>query len=220
MIKLHQLLFILFFSIFSNLNGQNTSEVLTKNRWSSYDNFAVIDFLENGKAEIQYAYCTYCQGNKETLDWELQGKMLKLGTDTLQIDQVSNEEITTKQNNQLFTFKNVKKLKKSKLKKQTIQQFLLSKQQLNFNSQKAATSSKMKVQFNANGKMWLERPKYKGQWALKSFFGDLFLIYIHRNTVNRNYPLLKIDSYKKGKLVAHSIPNIKGAQPVRVEIKK
>ncbi len=220
MIKLHQLLLIIFLGCFSNLNGQNIEEILIKNRWSTYDNFAVVDFLADGKAEMQYAYCTYCQGNKETLEWELSGKTLRLGEDTLQIVTANNEEVITNQNGQQFAFKNIKKLKKTKLKKEAIQQFLVSKTQLNFENKTATETTKQKVQFTANGKMWLDQPKFRGQWAVKSFFGDLFLIYIHRNTVNRNYPLVKINSYKKGKLTAQSIPSIKQGQPVQIEIRK
>jgi len=220
MIKVHQLLFILFLGCFSNLNGQNISETLTKNRWSTYNNFAVIDFSESGKAEIQYAYCTYCQGNKETLEWEVQGKMLKLGSDTLLIEQATDTEISATQNNQLFTFKNIKQLKKSKLKKETIHQFLVSKSQLSFDRNKEGIDARQIVQFTSDGKMWLGQPKFRGQWALKSFFGDLFLVYVHRNTVNRNYPLIKITSYKKGRLVAHSIPSFKGSQAIQIEISK
>lgn len=218
MTKVHQLFIIIFFGYFPALHGQHINEILTKYQWSAYDNFAVIDFMENGKAEIEYAYCTYCQGNKETLDWTLADKLLIIGKDSLTIQSASKNEIKTFQQHQLFTLKNVAKLKATKLRKAAIKDFLVSKKQLKMRT-KEATLPKA-VDFTENGKMWLDKPEYRGQWALKSFYGDLFLIYIHRNTVNRDFPLLKIQSLKKGKLVGQSIPSMLTGEGAVLEIEQ
>lgn len=219
MIKVHQFFVMLFLCCFSNSYGQNIKEILTKNQWSAYDNFAVIQFLENGKAEIEYAYCTYCQGNKEIVDWTLRDKILTMGKDSLNIQTANKNEIKTSQYNQIFTLTQLSKIKATKLKKEDILSFLVSNEQLNITvkSIKFDNNSKQPVQFQKNGKMWLDSPNYRGQWALKYFYGNLFLVYIHRNTINRDFPLLKIKSLKKGKLIGQPIPSITKGAPFFLE---
>lgn len=217
MIKVQSLLFILFFFSAFLLKGQNVEQLLVENRWSAFDNFAIIDFFENGQAEIEYAYCSYCKTNKDTLNWHIADKLLILEEDSLTIQSASNNEINTIQS---FTLKNVKKLKKTKLKKEVVQKFLVGEKPLNVNIE-SKTSDKQAsqlIQFDDNGKMWIDDPKYKGQWALKSFYGNLFLIYLHRNSVNRKFPLIKVTSLKKGKLVGQPIPSITAGVPFILEI--
>jgi len=222
MIKLQTLLFFLFFFQISFINAQNINQKLVENRWSIYENFAIIDFFENGLAELEYAYCSHCNTNKDTVSWSLSDKILVIGEDTLAIKLFSNNEITTSQYNQLFLFKNVNKLKETKLKKELIQQFLVSEAPMNISvkSLKFDNGQKQSIQFYNNGKMWLDDPKYKGQWAVKSFYGDLFLIYLHRKAVNRQFPLLKVKSLKKGKFIGQPIPSIKQGSPFVLEISK
>ena len=215
MIKLQSLLFILFFLSASLLKGQDVNQILLENRWSVYDNFAIIDFFPDGQAELEYAYCSYCKTNKDTVAWELLDKMLLIGEDTLKIHSASSNEIKTNQYSQLFIFKNIEKLKETKLNKVEIQQFLVTDKPLNIKvkSPQFNNSIKQPIQFAENGKMWLDNPKFKGQWAIKSFYGDLFLIYLHRKAVNRKFPLLKVKELKKGKFVGQPIPSVKNGCP-------
>ena len=216
MIKVQSLLFILFFFCASLLKGQDVNQILLENRWSAYDNFAIIDFFENGQAELEYAYCSYCKTNTDTVDWKVQDKLLVIGEDTLTIKSASANEITT---NQPFSLKNVNKLKKGKLKKEIVQKFLVAYAPLKLKTeQKGSDKVTQLIKFDENGRMWLDDPKYKGQWALKSFYGELFLIYVHRNSVNREFPLLKIKSLKKGKLIGQPIPSASKGVPFVLEI--
>jgi len=217
MIKVHSLLFILFFFSSSLLKGQGVNQLLLENRWSAYDNFAVIDFFENGQAELEYAYCSYCKTNTDTVNWKLLGNVLLIGEDSLTIVATSIEEIKT---NQSFSLKNINQLKKSKLKKDIIKKFLVGYAPLKLKTENTASDSRARllIKFDENGRMWLDNPKYKGQWALKSFYGDLFLIYLHRNSINRRFPLLKIKSLKKGRLIGQSIPCDEAGAPFTLEI--
>ncbi len=220
MIKLQSLLFILFFSSASLLNGQNINRILIENRWSAYDNFAVIDFFENGQAQLEYAYCSYCKTTKDTFNWNLSDKLLVIGEDSLTIKSATKNEIKTAQYKNQFVFQNVKKLKETKLKKSAVESFLTTDTPLTIKvkSNKFDNSLKQPIKFNSNGKMWLDDPKYKGQWALKSFYGELFLIYLHRKTVNRKFPLLKIKALKQGELIGQPIPSIKNGAPFMLVI--
>ena len=221
MIKVQSILFILFLFSVTLVKGQDINKLLVENRWSAYDNFAVINFFNDNLAEIEYAYCSYCQTNKDTLNWHLSDKILVIGEDSLVIKSASRTEISTFQNAQSFLLKNVTKLKPTKLKKNDVQQYLMTDTPLyiKVNSKKFDNANmKQPVKFNTNGKMWLDDPKYRGQWAIKSFYGDLFLVYLHRMAVNRNFPLLKINSLKKNKMIVQPIPSIKRGAPFVVEI--
>ncbi len=222
MIKLQSLLFILFFLSASILKGQNINRILLENRWSAFDNFAIIDFFENGQAQLEYAYCSYCNTTKDTVNWQLSEKILIIGEDSLTIKSATTNEIKTAQYKSEFVFKNVKRLKETKLKKSEVQSFLMTDTPLNIKvkSSKFDNSIKQRIKFHNNGKMWLDDPKYKGQWALKSFYGDLFLIYLHRKAVNRKFPLLKIKELKKGEFIGQPIPSIKYGAPFVLVISK
>ncbi len=212
--------FILCFLLFSNLNAQNIDKILVENRWSAYDNFAMVDFQENGKAIIEYAYCSYCKGNIDTLNWQLNDRLLQLGEDTLKITSASNNEIVTQQYGHQFNFKNIKKIKATKLKKEAIINHLVTDIPLSItaNNPKSSNGELQDIQFKSNGKMWIENPKFRGQWAIKSFYSQYFLIYINRYSVNRDFPLLHIKSLKKGKLIAQSIPSITKGNPIVLAI--
>ncbi len=221
MIKVNSCLFLPFFFFSFNLNAQNIEKILIDNQWTAFDNFAVIDFKENGKAVIEYAYCSYCQGNMDTLDWKLQNRLLILGVDSLKITTASNNEVMTQQYGHRFYFKNLKKIKASKLKKADIMNHLVTDIPLTikvntgqFNNSK----NHQDVLFKANGRMWIEDPKYRGQWAIKSFYNQFFLVYINRFAVNRDFPLLSIKSLKKGKLIGQPIPSITKGTPFVLEI--
>jgi len=222
MIKVQSLLFILFLMSVSLLQAQDINRILLENRWSAYDNFAIIDFFADAQAEIEYAYCSFCTTNKDTVNWNLSEKTLVIGADSLEIKSATNSEIKTLQYNEPFVFKNVKRLKETKLKKTEVQKFLVVDQQLGIKKKNKnfENATQQPIKFNANGKMWIEDPKIKGQWALKSFYGDLFLIYLHRKAVNRNFPLLKIISLKKGKFIGQPIPSLKQGTPFVLEISK
>ncbi|GEM_PF-6746409 len=212
--------FILCFLLFSNLTAQNIDKILVENRWSAYDNFAMVDFQENGKAIIEYAYCSYCKGNIDTLNWQLNDRLLQLGEDTLKITSASNNEIVTQQYGHQFNFKNIKKIKATKLKKEAIINHLVTDIPLSItaNNPKSSNGELQDIQFKSNGKMWIENPKFRGQWAIKSFYSQYFLIYINRYSVNRDFPLLHIKSLKKGKLIAQSIPSITKGAPIVLAI--
>lgn len=221
MIKVQSLLFILFCSSISLLHGQDVNQTLLENRWSAYDNFVIFDFFANGQVELEYAYCSHCKTNKDTLNWNLSNEILVVGEDSLVIKSATKNEIKTFQYKQAFLLKNVNKLKESKLKKTAISQFLITDTPLKskLKSTKFDLNTKEEsIQFNINGKMWIEDAKYKGQWALKSFYGDLFLIYLHRKAINRKFPLLKIISLKKGKFIGQPIPSIRQGAPFVLEI--
>lgn len=212
--------FILCFLFLSNLNAQNINKILVENRWSAYDNFAMVDFQENGKAIVEYAYCSYCKGNMDTLTWQLTDQLLQLGEDSLKITSASNNEIVTQQNGRAFNFKNSKKIKATKLKKEDIINHLVTDIPLSIKviSTKFSNGKVQDIQFKSNGKMWIETPKFRGQWAIKSFYNQYFLIYINRYTINRDFPLLHLKSLKKGKLIAQSIPSIAKEAPIVLEI--
>lgn len=219
--KATSFLFILCFLFFSKLNAQKINKILVENRWSAYDNFAMVDFQEDGKAIIEYAYCSYCKGNMDTLDWQLNGRLLKLGADSLKITSATNNEVQTEQYGHRFNFKNIKKIKASKLKKVDIINHLVTDIPLSIkvSSIKFSNSEPHDIQFKSNGKMWIEDPKYRGQWAIKSFYSQYFLIYINRYTLNRDFPLLWVKSLKKGKLIGQPIPSITKGSPFILEIK-
>lgn len=220
MIKANPFLFLLCLLFFSNLNAQDTEKILVDNQWSAYDGFAIVDFQENGKALLEYAYCSYCKGNVDTLDWQLSGQLLKLGEDSLNVKSATKNEVITEQYGHQFKFKNIKKIKASKLQKDELINYLVTDIPLSIkvNSIKFSNAQAQDLQFKSNGKMWIENPKYRGQWALKSFYGQYFLIYINRFTVNRDFPLLHIKSLKKGKLMGQPIPSIKQGSPFVLEI--
>jgi len=222
MIKLQSLLFILFFFCTSLLKGQDVNRILLENRWSAYDNFAIIDFFANGQAEMEFAYCSFCKTNKDTVNWNLLDKKLIIGEDSLVIVTASKNEIKTIQFAQSFIFKNVKRLKKSKFTKSEVKQVLMVDTPLGLmvKSKKFDNDSRQSIKFNADGKMWIDDPKIKGQWAIKSFYGDLFLIYLHRKTVNRKFPLLKVKSLKNGKFIGQPIPSLRQGTPFVLEIAK
>lgn len=222
MIKANPILFILFLFNLSTLNAQNISKILVDNQWFAYDNFAIVDFQEDGKAVFEYAYCSYCKGNIDTLDWKLTDQLFMLGGDSLSIKTANSSEIITEQYGNSFIFKNIKKIKASKLKKEAIINHLVGEKPLSIkvNSTKFKSDKVQTVQFKSNGKMWLEDPKYRGQWAVKTFYGQHFLIYINRFSVNRDFPLLKIKSLKKGKLIGQPIPSITKGSPFVLEISK
>ena len=211
MIKANPFYFILCLLSFSNLNAQNIEKTLVDNQWSAYDGFAVVDFQGNGKALLEYAYCSYCKGNVDTLDWQLSEQLLILGADSLSIISATNNDITTQQYGHSFNLKNIKKVKSSKLKKEALISHLVRDKPLSIKG----NNQTQNIQFKSNGKMWIENPKYRGQWAIKSFYGQYFLIYINRFTVDRNFPLLRIKSLKKSKLIGLPIPSIRmGASSV------
>ena len=214
--KVSSFLFILCLLSFSQLNAQKIDKILIKNQWAAYDNFAVVDFQENGKAIIEYAYCSYCKGNMDTLDWQLNDRLLTLGTDNLNIISATNNEVQTEQYGHSFNFLNIKKIKTSKIKKEDIINHLVTDIPLSIKANSDNTTQD--IQFKSNGKMWIDHPKYRGQWAIKSFYDQYFLIYINRFTVNRNFPLLHIKSLKKGKLIGQSIPSITKGAPLVLEI--
>ena len=218
--KVSFFLLILFLSLFSNLNAQKIEKILIKNQWAAFDNFAVIDFKESGKAIIEYAYCSYCEGNIDTLDWQLNNRLLTLGSDSLNIKNANNNIIVTEQYGHSFSFKNIKKVKASKLKKVDIINHLVTDIPLSIrvSSTQFTNDKTQDIQFKANGKMWIENPKYRGQWAIKSFYNQYFLIYINRYTVNRDFPLLCIKSIDKGKLIGQPIPSIRKGRPFVLEI--
>lgn len=220
MIKVNPFLFIFCLLFFSNLNAQNIEKTLVDNQWSAYDGFAVVDFQENGKVLLEYAYCSYCKGNVDTLDWQLSGQLLILGEDSLKIKSTTKNEVITQQYGHSFNFKNIKKIKASKLKKEALMNHLVTDIPLSIkvNSTKFSNSNTQDIQFKSNGKMWIENPKYRGQWAIKSFYGQYFLVYINRYTVNRDFPLLRIKSLKKGTLVGVPIPSITKGAPFFLEI--
>lgn len=220
MIKANSFLFILCCLLFSNLNAQNIEKILTNNQWVAYDHFAVINFQENKEAIIEYAYCSYCKGNVDTLNWELQNQLLKFGSDSLKIISATKNEIITEQYGHQFSFKNLKKVKGTKLNKEDILSFLVTDIPLTIkvNNGSFSNSKSQDVQFKSNGKMWIENPKYRGQWALKSFYNQFFLIYINRFAVNRDFPLLHIKSLKKGKLIGQPKPSIKSGNLFVLEI--
>ena len=220
MIKVNPFLFLLCLLFFSNLNAQDIEKTLVANQWSTYDGFAVVDFQENGKALLEYAYCSYCKGNVDTLDWQLSGQLLILGADSLTIKSATSNEVITQQYGHPFNFKNIKKVKASKLKKEALINHLVTDIPLSIkeNNPKLSNNQTQDIQFKSNGKMWVENSKYRGQWAIKSFYGQYFLIYINRFTVNRNFPLLRIKSLKKGKLVGQPIPSIRQGTPFVLEI--
>lgn len=220
MIKATQLLlFIIIFSI-TSMFGQNIPKLLIETDWSAYDNFAHVNFQDKGKAIIEYAYCSYCSDNRDTVEWSLVGKELLLGKDSLLIQSASKTEIVTSQYSQRFVFKAAKKVKATKLKKEEIQQFLIRDTPLiiRVNSHEFNNGIAKDVQFNEKNKMWLGEPKHRGQWTIKSFYGSLFLIYINRFAVNRDFPLLKLNSFKNGKLIGQPIPSIKIGSPFVLEI--
>jgi len=219
MSKATSFLFILCLLFFSNLNAQKISKILIENQWCAFDNFAVIDFQENGKAIIEYAYCSYCKANIDTVDWQLNDRLLKFGADSLTIINATTNEIATKQYGNQFNFKNIKKIKASKLKKEAIINHLVTDIPLSIKvSSKLNNSKAQDIQFSSNGKMWVDNPKFRGQWAIKSFYDQYFLIYINRYTVNRNFPVLLIKSLKKGKLIGQPIPSISKGAPFVLEI--
>lgn len=222
MIKANPFLFILFLFFFSTSNAQNINKILEEHQWSAYDNFAIIDFQEDGRAVLEYAYCSYCKGNMDTLDWSVTNKLLLLGGDSLKIKTGNALQIVTEQYGNQFIFKNADKVKASKLEKEQIINHLVSETPLSIKvvSTKFKTNKTQPVQFKTNGKMWLEESKYRGQWAIKSFYGQQFLIYINRFSVNRDFPLLKIKSLKKGILIGQPIPSIKKGAPFLLEISK
>jgi len=218
--KVSSFLFILCLLSFSQLNAQRIDKILIKNQWSAYDNFAVVDFQENGKAIIEYAYCSYCKGNIDTLDWQLNNRLLILGTDSLNIKNATNNEIQTEQYGHYFNFFNIKKIKASNIKKEDIINHLITDIPLTVrvSSLKFSNQNTQEIQFKPNGKMWIDNPKYRGQWAIKSFYNQYFLIYINRFTINRNFPLIHIKSLKKGKLIGQPIPSITKGTPFVLEI--
>ena len=222
MIKANPFLLILFLFHFSTLSAQNIKKILVKNQWSAYDDFAIIDFQEDGHAVLEYAYCSYCKSNLDTLDWKIVDKLLVLGVDSLNIKTGNSNQIITKQYGNQFIFKNATKIKTSKLKKEAIINHLVSETPLSIkiNSTNFNNNKTQLVQFKSNGKMWLDDAKYQGQWAIKSFYGQLFLIYINRFSVNRDFPLLKIKRLKKGKLIGQPIPSIRKGSPFYLEISK
>ena len=207
-----------FFSFNSPIVAQDFPKILMKHKWSSYDNFAVMDFQKDQKVIIEYAYCTYCRHNMETLEWKYENNILVIGKDSLFIQSVENSSIRMQQNGQEFMLKKLEKVKPSKINREAVQKFLVSEKPLRLINKKMVDSIPKSIQFNANGKMWLEMPKYRGQWALKSFYGQLFLIYINRHAIDRNFPLLKIKKFKKGKLTGQPIPSITNGQPFELEI--
>jgi len=222
MIKANPFLFILFLFIFSTSYAQNISKILVQHQWSAYDDFAIIDFQENGRAVLEYAYCSSCKGNLDTIDWKITGQLFVLGADSLNIKSGNSNQIITEQYGNQFIFKNASKVKASKLKKEKIVNHLVAETSLSIKviSTKFKNNKTQPVQFKANGKMWLEESKYRGQWTIKSFYGQQFLIYINRFSVNRDFPLLKIKSLKKGKLIGQPIPSITKGTPFFLEISK
>lgn len=220
MIKATQLIFFIIIFSITSMFGQNIPKLLIEVEWSAYDNFAHINFQENKTAIIEYAYCSYCSDNRDTLEWSLADKTLILGKDSLLIQSASKTEILTFQYSQKFLFTAAKKLKPSKLKKEVIQQFLLRDTPLiiKVNSHEFNNGIAKDIQFNEKNKMWIGEPKHRGQWTIKSFYGSLFLIYINRFAVNREFPLLKLKSLKKGKLIGQPIPSIKTGSPFVLEI--
>ncbi len=220
MIKANPFLFLIFLLLFSNLNAQDIEKTLVDNQWSAYDGFAVIDFQENGKALLEYAYCSYCKENIDTLDWQLKGQLLILGEDSLNIKNVTNNDIMTQQYGHTFNFKNIKKIKASKLDKERLINYLVTDIPLSLKADNSEYNNgeTQDLQFKSNGKMWIENPKYRGQWTIKSFYGQYFLIYINRYTINRNFPLVRIKSLKKGKVIGHLIPSIRQGAPFVLEI--
>lgn len=220
MIQTKHFIFLFFLFSISSLSAQNITKLLIENKWSAYDNFAIIDFQTNGKAVLEYAYCSYCSGNRDTIDWTLDKKILTLGTDSLLIKSASSSSISTFQYGQEFIFKAQKKLKPDKLKKENIINFLMQDTPLSvkIKSDKFKNSNAQLIQFKENNQMWIDDSKNRGQWAIKSFYGSTFLIYINRFSVNRNFPLLKIKSLKKGKLIGQPIPSITKGSPFELEI--
>lgn len=221
MIKAHQFLFFVFILGFSSLNAQNSRDILIANKWSAYDDFAIIDFEEDGNAVVEYVYCSYCKGNRDTVDWRLKDNLLLLGKDSLNLTSINAKSIQSTQYGHQFELKNINQLKEKDLKKEAVKAFLITDTPLSVKvvSNKFDNSTPKSIQFYASGKMWLDKTTHRGQWALKSFYGQLFLIYLNRNAVNRNFPALKLTSLKKGKLIGQPIPSITIGRPFVLEIK-
>ncbi len=215
-----QTLILLLLLPFTFLNGQNIEKLLVEKKWSAYDNFVIIDFQKGGKAVLEYAYCTYCRGNKDTLDWSVKKKLLLLGGDSLLIKNHSSKTIITHQYQRKFALTALEKIKPSEFIKEDITRFLTSSDSMfiKVKSTNFDNSKKKAIHFNTNGKMWMGNSKYRGQWALKYFYGSLFLIYVNRYAVNKDFPLIKILEFNENKLTGLPIPSIKRGSPFMIEI--
>ena len=214
------LILVLLFLPFTFLSGQKIEKLLMEKKWSAYDNFAMIDFQEGGKAIFEYAYCTYCKDNRDTLDWSVKKDMIIIGSDTLVVKSQSSRAITTYQYQQKFTLTAIDRLEPSALNKDEITDFLTSNDTM-FIKVKSVhfDNSKLKaIHFEKKGQMWIGESEFRGQWALKYFYGNIFLIYINRYALNKDFPLLKILEFNNKKLSALPIPSLKRGSPFVVEI--
>ncbi|MEM6320881.1 MAG: hypothetical protein AAF960_24660, partial [Bacteroidota bacterium] len=204
------------------LLSQNTTELLTQNSWSIYENFGVITFHKTGMATVEYAYCSACKGNKEEKKWSVTSNLLILGEDSLKILSANKSKVLITQNDTNFELKNVAKLKASKLTKASVIQHFTQANplQITLQPQHQENATTLAIQFQKNERMWMDSDQFKGQWALKSFFGDLFLVFINRHSVNRDFPLIKLNSLKKGVLAGQSIRTSKYPETIFIEISK